>query len=217
MGVHDYPVTVHGATQRLAVEQGIYTGLMLDNVPADVTFRDMNEAQTPARSASLIRYLPFAPAPEREVFVPPRYHELIEGIYLEAGLVRRPVDDDRRTSHANCELVTQVDERRSSVRIEVRRVGNDTVVGIAEALANAVNHAEVGHLDPPLADAGTPHVAEESRALGFFYAGLLPEYCDGDILRMQRLGHRTVEAATPVLDTPAGRAITDLVMNDAPA
>ncbi len=99
----------------------------------------------------------------------------------------------------------------------MRRVGNDTVVGIAEALANAVKHAEVGHLDLPLADAGTPHVAEESRALGFFYAGLLPEYCDGDILRMQRLGHRTVEAATPVLDTPAGRAITDLVMNDAPA
>ena len=191
VGAHDYPVTVHGATQRLAVDQGIYTGLMLDNVPADVSFRDMHEVQTPTRSASLIRYLPFAPAPEREVFVPPRYRELIEGIYSETGLVRRPVDEDRRTNCANCELITQVDERRSSTRIEVRRAGNDTAARIAEALTGDANRAEVVHLDLPLADAGTPHVAEESRALGFFYAGLLPEYRDGDILRMQRLRRPT--------------------------
>ncbi len=89
VGAHDYPVTVHGATQRLAVDQGVYTGMMLDNVPADVTFRGMEDVSAPARSASLIRYLPFASAPEREVFLPPRYSTFHSRILARRSLWKR--------------------------------------------------------------------------------------------------------------------------------
>ena len=162
-----------------------------------------------------MRYLPFAAAPEREVFLPSRYHELIEGIYSEAGLVRRPLEGNRRAGHVSCDLVVQVDERRSSARIDLRRAGGDAGARIAEVLGDEPNRAEVVHLDLPLSDAATPHVAEESRALGFFYAGLLPEYRDGDVLRMQWRKRPIREAAIPVLETPAGRAMTELVTTDA--
>ena len=48
VGVHDYPVTVHAATQRIGAGFGVDTGLMLANIPGDVVFQGI---ETPAPGA----------------------------------------------------------------------------------------------------------------------------------------------------------------------
>jgi hypothetical protein len=74
--------------------------------------------------------------------------------------------------------------------------------------------ALVAHVDLPLADPATPMATEALRVQGFSFAGLLPEYRDGDVLRLQRLADSVDETALSVLSTDATQAIAALVFKD---
>jgi len=65
IGLHDYPVTVHGATQRLASEHALSVGLLLDNLPADVHFNAMEAGAGGDASAARGTWAVPAPAATR--------------------------------------------------------------------------------------------------------------------------------------------------------
>ena len=50
--------------------------------------------------------------------------------------------------------------------------------------------------------------------LGFFFAGLLPEYRNGDVLRLQRLSPRAAAGPLPVLATEGAKELGDVVARD---
>lgn len=184
VGVHDYPVTVHGATQRLGRGVGANTGLMLRNLPADVRFEAMDDAGV-GRSDSIIRWLPFDRAPAREVYLPAAYAEVISRIYASARLEREALDGQPLpTGDARVEIT--VDPRRQRLSAFVERSGADLGPVLSEALKTP--GLAVAHVDLPLAEPSAPAATEALRAVGFFFAGVLPERVDsGDILRLQWL------------------------------
>ena len=188
VGVHDYPVTVHAATQRIGAGFGVDTGLMLSNVPADVAFREMETSASSGRTNSLIRWLPFGVAPERHVWPPERYRERIEALYVESRLSRAVLEPAGQPSERPSELELSYDERRQILRVAVVRVARDLAAKVDAETRNAVKRgALVAHVDLPLTDPETPVAAQGLRTLGFSFAGLLPEYRDGDVLRLQWL------------------------------
>jgi serine/threonine-protein kinase RsbW len=213
VGAHDYPVTVHAATQRIGAGFGVDTGLLLDNMPADVTFQQMGVPDD-ARSASLTRYLPLAAAPERALHAPDPYRPLIETLCARAKLRRRFASGEgghERTS----DLALRDDARRRILRVEVVRVGADLPERI-DALAHDPGRIAC-HVDLPLLDPGTPAACRALRERGFFWGGLLPEYRDGDVLRLQRLAAPPGPEGAPVLDSEEGRELRDFVLGDARA
>ncbi len=215
IGVHDYPVTVHAATQRLAKGFGVDTGLMLVNIPADVAFQEMETPAPGERSSSLMRWLPFGRAPRREVYLPDRYRERLTSLYEAAALPRSVCDADATVSAQPSELEVILDTRRKIARIGVTRIGADLDARVKAETGRASDEgAIVGHVDLPLSDPGTPFAAVVLRAVGYSFAGLLPEYRDGDVLRMQWLSLEAQASAAAVLSTDATRAIEAFVLED---
>jgi len=215
VGVHDYPVTVHAATQRIGAGFGVDTGLMLANMPGDVVFQEIETPAPGARTSSLIRWLPFGLAPERNVYLPERYRAQIESLYAEAHLSRTALQSNEGVGELESELEQVYDERRQILRVAVARAGGDLAARVeAEIREAAMRGALVAHVDLPLADPATPMATEALRTQGFSFAGLLPEYRDGDVLRLQWLADAVDETAFSVLSTDATQVIAALVLKD---
>ncbi|MEM8606197.1 MAG: GNAT family N-acetyltransferase [Myxococcota bacterium] len=215
VGVHDYPVTVHGATQRLAKGYGANTGLLLANMPADVSFENMATDSARARTSSLVRWLPFGRAGEREVYLPGRYRARIEALYEDVRLARVVHREDRQPETLESRLQVRFDGRRLLGRGSVEVVGADLVSAAAEATKAVVDDgALVVHLDLALADRATPWAVEKLRRVGFSFAALLPEFRDGDTLRLQWVDPSVPVESAEVLATAATRAIEAFVFED---
>jgi len=84
----------------------------------------------------------------------------------------------------------------------------------AEIRAAADRGGLVAHVDLSLAHPATPVAAEALRTQGFSFAGLLPEYRDGDVLRMQWLAGSVDCAAFSVISTDSTRDIEAYVSRD---
>jgi serine/threonine-protein kinase RsbW len=215
VGVHDYPVTVHAATQRIGAGFGVDMGLMLANMPGDVAFQEMETPAPGSRTSSLIRWLPFGLAPERGVYLPERYGAQIESLYAEAHLLRTALQSDEALGELESELEQAYDERRQILRVAVVRAGGDVGARVEAETREAVKRgALVAHVDLPLSDPAAPMATEALRTQGFSFAGLLPEYRDGDVLRLQWLAGSVDETAFSVLSTDATQAIAALVLKD---
>ncbi len=107
------------------------------------------------------------------------------------------------------------DTRRKIARIGVTRIGADLVARVeAETRAASEGGAIVAHVDLPLSDPGAPLAAIGLRAVGYSFAGLLPEYRDGDVLRVQWLSPEASASTLAVLSTDATRAIEAFVLED---
>ena len=214
VGVHDYPVTVHAATQRIGRGFGVDTGLMLANLPADVVFEDMAGGASGSRTSSVIRWLPFGQSPERAVCMPERYREQLEALYAACYLKRTPFEAGAPSAGAT-ELRSSYDSRRQTGRIQVRRAGADLAERVrAELSAERSAPMLVAHIDLHLSDAGIGAAVDALRALGFFFSGLLPEYHDGDTLRMQWLDDSVEVATAGVIENDSTRAIEAFVLED---
>jgi GNAT superfamily N-acetyltransferase len=218
VGLHDYPVTVHGATQRLASEHARTVGFLLDNMPADVRFNAMEADAEGGATASLVRYIPLGDQPEREVYVPQAYAALAASLYETAGLPRRIVAGDgmREATAPDAEtgFDREHDERRSVLKLTVTSSSLSTAALEREALAEG-GGSRATQIDVPLREPHAPRVAARLREIGFFFGALLPEFRDGDALRLQRLPSVPAASAAPVLESSAMREIADFVLRDA--
>lgn len=214
VGMHDYPVTVHSATQRIGAEGAVYVGIMIDMTPADMDFREMSNDRVSGRSSTLVRYFPGGGAPRREVFVPPVYAQHAESIFREARL-DRAIAPGREPGDSSGALDLAVDERRSVVRISAGSVGADFASTLDDRLREAAGGDVVLILlDLPLADRGTPGACDVARARGFFFSGILPEYRDGDVLRLQRLARPESANREVVLEAEGAKAMAEVVWSD---
>lgn len=217
IGVHDYPVTVHEATQRIGADFGVHTGMMLANVPEDVVFEAMHSGGTRARTSSLIRWLPFGRAPSRRVWLPDRYAEQIQATF-EACYLQRSVQGEHATPTTDrSEVRVSFDPRRETTRIRTVRAGADFEEALGSVMQNATSDgAAVAHLDLRLGDPSAPYIADVARSAGFFFAGVLPELHDGDVLRLQWLHSSVHVRAATALSSDATRALEAFVLADRP-
>lgn len=188
LGFHHYPTTAHPIMQRLAVQGGgVETGLLLEHVPAGTEYREIDGEPRTDRPAVVVVYQPLAPTPERRVHVPEHLAATIEGIYFSGDLPRAVSIDPAAGAPLTGEtrLRSSLDVRRRSLRLEVERAGADLRDRVRERLGRfdgALSHADLS-MNEPRIGAAVDALAE----LGFFFAAVLPEYLDGDVLRLQRI------------------------------
>jgi hypothetical protein len=210
LGFHHYPTTVHPIMQKLALAGGTETGIMLDYIPSGTEYREIDGAPRSGRPAVVVVYHPLQAAPEREVFAPSELTEMIRSMYARAALSRTFGVGARLLSPCATELAVSHNPRRGLLRIEIARVGGD--IGEKTHAALAGSAAPVCQLDLPMDDAATPAAVEELRALGFFFSAVLPEYLEGDVLRLQRVAK--AKLVRPELVSAEANAIFDVIEAD---
>jgi len=175
----------------------------------------MNTPAAGSRTSSLIRWLPFGRAPERKVHLPERYRPQLEALYAEASLRRTVLRPDDHLAEHESELERTYDERRQILRVAVTRAGSDLTSRVETETQEAARRGGlVAHVDLSLSDSVTPVATEALRTQGFSFAGLLPEYRDGDVLRMQWIDESVDDAVFSVLSTDSTREIQSFVLSD---
>ena len=211
LGFHHYPTTVHPIMQRLAVAgDGIETGIMLDYIPAGTEYREIEGDPRQERPAVVVVYHPLRSAPARQVFVPGPLGELAREIYAHESLTRTIRADAAALPNGPTRLRSTLSARRGLFRIEMERIGDDVCDAVAAALAGT--RAPVLQVDLPMSESCVDAAADALRALGFFFSAILPEYLEGDVLRLQRLAAAAV--TPPDLATPGGVRILRAIEAD---
>ena len=170
---------------------------MLDYIPSGTDYREIEGEPSRGRLAALVVYQPLAATPRREVFAPPPLAGAMEQIYRGGGLPRSVIAAAEPLGPAPTQLETRFDPRRALLRIDRSSGGADLRERALGALEIA--GADITQIDLRLAERSTPAAVDVLHELGFFFAVVLPEYVDGDVLRLQRPA--TSETAPPHLVT----------------
>jgi hypothetical protein len=171
--------------QRMAVEGGgIETGIMLDYIPSGTDYREIEGEPSRGRLAALVVHQPLAPTPSRRGFVPRPLAATIDEIYRRGGLPREVEEGSEPLPRTPTRLETRLDPRRGLLRIDVSSAGADLRERALGALEIAA--ADVAQIDLRLAERSTTAAVDVLHELGCFFCAVLPEYLDGDVLRLQR-------------------------------
>lgn len=207
IGYVHYPTTAHDIMQRTSVRgDGVETGLMLDYIPAETDYRGIDRSA--GRLAATVVYLPFSPAPERQVFVPTIYRGVVADLCREA-MLRRVVAPPRDTStRAVSRALRTMHARRSLQHVHIERAGRDLAKWIDSAAA-------LTHVDLCLDDPGVEAAVSVLRDQGFFFCAVLPEFAHTDLLRLQRLESPSSESFAPRLANEGARHLLAFIAQDA--
>ena len=213
LGFHHYPTTAHPVVQKLAVAGGgTETGVLFDYIPASTEYRELGKSVGAGPWAVIVVFQPVAPCPAREVFLPEPYRETLLQLYAEAGLARAPKSAAREPASGETRIDSCLEARRKLHRVHVERVGDDLERALDRA--REAPDADLVHLDLSLADPHVGKAVEAARGHGFRFAALLPEYRDGDVLRLQYLSGRPRELPPPAVATEQAQRLIDFIARD---
>ena len=210
VGFHHYPTTAHPILQKLAVlGGGIETGIMLEFIPAGTQYRELTDVAPKHRLAVVVVYQPIAAAPAREVFLPERYADLLGGMQASAGLERKTLPPAASWRSAAARAESRLDARRGVLRVWVDAAGEDLPEQI-ERITSACD-PEVVQVDLALSDPGIDLAVESLRRQGFRFCALLPEWNEGDALRMQRVSG---SSPPPELENAEARSLLRRILEE---
>jgi len=209
-GLYGEAVTVHVFSQKSNLARGgVETGVQLAD-EAPVVFKQIEHGAPTKRTATVLIYMKTAEAPRRTVYLPARHRAIVERIYARLGLLR----DVRSEPAAPLELpaATQVRvdvfPRWSEASIRVIAYGRDLPHVIRFRLRELqLRRVDWISLDLPLSHPAAQEFCSPLEALGFFFAGVIPELADGDVLRLQYLNEVEADLESVQLASDFGREL----------
>lgn len=189
LGMVSEAVAVHPYSQKGVLSTGaVETGLMLGDLPATLDFKGIEES-LPARQSCMLCYLRLNPEPQRQVYLPTRHRPILEKIYARTGLKRVLLAEPAAPElEEHSQIEVHLDSGWEEAALRVLRFGPD-LEGLVRAhlqhlLANGIPYV---YLELPLGDPALGQSLPGLEALGFSFAGVVPELAQGDILRLHFL------------------------------
>ncbi|GMR04511.1 MAG: hypothetical protein BMS9Abin23_0409 [Thermodesulfobacteriota bacterium] len=180
---------IHALSQRTNLRFGFHeTAVQLGWVPPGA-MKIMVERGLKG-AGNIITFFKYLKEPEGyAVFLPPRHRAVLEKIYSGLG-VKRSFENPYFISSENIPLEStihlSVKPHHKSAVIDVKEAGQDLTKRIKTKLVELEKKGiKTIFLDLSLKNPFTPEATACVEDLGFFFSGLLPDYSDGDVLRMQ--------------------------------
>ncbi len=168
-----YPTCAHEIMQKGSVRSGFETGVMLDYIPAETDYREIDQGD--GRIAATVVYQPFAPAPHRNVTIASRYFDVAQQLYdcrgpgsLRAGCQRaRTVAIDRTDR-----IVQQASGPAATYTLT-----QSAPTSSARSTAASHGDAAVVHVDLCLDDPGVGVAVDELRRQGYLLLRAVARVC----------------------------------------
>ena len=206
-GIYGEAVTVHPYSQKGSIELGgRETGFLLGYSPGSVSFHNISETERPRRQSVAMMFTPVSNSGRETVYVPGVYRELISGIYERIGFKRELSVEDEGAGikgRQNGRTTVSIRHDHNQALIQVDRIGRMTLKEIQFQLKHlTLERFDCIYVDLPIKQRGAGSVASAVRRLGFFFGCVIPEYRDGDILRLQYLNN--VEISRDDIKTASG-------------
>ncbi len=183
-------LTIHALSQRANIKFGFHeTALQLGWIPpGSIKVIKERGLKGAGNILTFFKYLKeTAPYP---VFIPERYGKIMERIYSGLGLMRLfepPIPVTTAVLPAQSELNLKIKPHHRTAIIEVKRFGRDFMDRLqTKSTELSKKNFNALYIDLELKDPFTPRAVLMAEDLGFFFCGLLPDYSDGDVFRLQR-------------------------------
>jgi len=103
----------------------------------------------------------------------------------------------------------------NSAVITIEKYGEDIVPILRLRIKElCMKKIDTIYLELPLSEPATMYLVSQFRELGFFFGGLIPEFRDGDILKMQYLNNIYIDTSKIMIASENGRSILDFIVAD---
>ncbi len=192
-GIYAYAVTNHIFTQKSMIKFQINDcGLLLATSPASWKFKGISEGASQRISVALgFRYM-MPPVPYN-LFVPEHHKEMVAKLYQNLGASHNFMAPSADSLEYDCPVSvinTGVNELEGCAEIFIATYGSDIRLQLRKILQGfCVQQVSAINLFLKLKDPMTYWLTSEFEALGFFFAGILPESRIGDALVLQYLNN----------------------------
>jgi serine/threonine-protein kinase RsbW len=216
LGLYAEAVTVHLYSQKSNFALGFSeTGVQLGDESTAVVFKDIDDTAQNKRTATLVEFLPTAPGPRRVVYPPAGHRDILDRIYrrgnFERTLATPPAGAAGLVPHA--QVSVQVFPQWGEAVMRVTTYGADLVdvvrVRLRELCRRRIDWIAI---ELPLSHPGAGLLCDGLEALGFFFAGIVPELADDDVLRLQYLNEVEADVESAQLASDFGRDLFTYVV-----
>jgi len=218
LGVYGEAVTVHPYSQKSNLALGFFvTGVQLGD-ETTVAFKQMADVEAKKRTATILNFLKTNDGPRRVVYAPPRHRAMIERIYAHGGLQRETKEAGVSTLAPGARVTVDASAAWSEASIRVTAYGSDLVDLVRARLRELCLHRiDWICLDLPLSHPGAAQLCAPLEALGFFFAGIIPDIADDDVLRLQYLNEIEADVASAQIASDFGKELFAYVVKAMPA
>jgi serine/threonine-protein kinase RsbW len=195
------------------------SGFMLGFVPGDRVFAKLEEGSTKRDRVTVVLFhTRLNQTPSQRVYPPPQHRGIIERTYAACGVARElavaPSVKGREGISGNVTMRTVPEN--SVAYLDVITIGENVeplVRGMLRELR--LMRFDCIYLDLPLSDPLTASVCAGMELLGFFYAGIIPDYLpSGDALRLQYLNNVSIDPEQVVIVGDFGRELFGYITNE---
>jgi len=216
-GIYSEAVTLHPYSQKGNLAVGAHeTGLLLGYIPATVSYKNIKDLQKQRQAVALF-FVKLNDVPEPTVWLPAHHAGMIRRVYLHNRLSRKesapPARENRAVLPARSRLDVRVRTDHNSAFLLVREFGQDLVRLVRFRQRELFGQRlDCIYLDLPLGEPGVVEFCGPLEALGFFFGGIIPEYFEGDVLRLQCLNNLAIDARQIQLASDFGKELLAYVI-----
>jgi serine/threonine-protein kinase RsbW len=217
-GTYGEAVTVHPYSQKAAISIGAReTGVLLGFTPATMFFKKIQDENRQQRQTAVLLYTRVNEEPCRDVYPPFHHRAIIRRIYERNNFRRNIMDAPDVKEPADVPPSSQVDVRvqtdASRAFMLVKQYGADLEELVKFRLRElCLRRIDCIYIDLPLPHPATQKFCASLEMLGFFFAGVIPEMSDGDVLRLQYLNNVDVDLDNTQIASDFGKELLDYVI-----
>lgn len=216
-GLYSEAVSIHPFTQKGNISLGAHeTGFLVAFAPESMSFKKI-KTQQKQRQTTVLFYHRINNEPSRDVYLPYHHATMMRKIYCSLGLNRNfPGPDSERVSvDGNSVIDVKVVPDLALAFMQVQSYGDDFAGLIDFRLKEMLKQKmDCIYVDLPLSSPATPYFCAVVEQFGFFFAGIIPELFNGDILRLQYLNNLEVDVREICTASEFGRELLNYVLQD---
>lgn len=219
-GIYSEAVTIHPFTQQGNISIGATeTGIMLAYASEKLTFKKIGNEVTEQKQSVVMYYLKTNTEPKRTVYLDKKFYHLLKKVYNKAKLDREivmvvskyelPQYKDKTV------MSTKVKTDFNVALISLKSIGDDALGLVTHQLREfCLKKIDTIYVEMPIS---TPLSAVLSRKLndaGFILCGIVPEFSEGDYIKMQFLNNVFIDPAKIVIASEMAGEILNEIMKD---
>ncbi len=216
-GLYSEATAVHPYSQKGNLHLGAReTGYLLGYIPASVSYKEIGGERAGRRGSAALMYLRVNEEPERDIYPPARYRDVIRRLVEHNGLRRNIVDDsDPKMEVTSSRMSVNVRRDHNLAFLRVIEPGADLRELVRLRLRELCLHRiDCVYVDLPLSHPSTREAGDSLKELGFFFGCIVPEAGEGDILRLQYLNNVEIEPGDVRTASNFGQEILEMIFED---
>jgi anti-sigma regulatory factor (Ser/Thr protein kinase) len=217
IGFYSKAVALHPYSQKGNVALGAReTGILLGSSPSTMEFKKIKQDHTKKRLSKVLFYYILKEGPVHRIYPPSHHFSIINKIYKINGLKRELIKQNEKYEslklNEKSKVNISVQPEYGSAYMQISEFGKDFLELIHFRLRElCYQKIRCIYIDLPLLEPATQTFCARLEKLGFFFSGVIPEYHDGDILRLQYLNNVIVDPQDIVTASEFGEELANYV------